>query len=357
MSDMGRSAVAGELGLDAFSEQVYRAIALHSHSRVDELAEWVGTGYDQVAAAIRHLAARNLVREVSADRWIALDPVQVMAVEHARHEATLMAERARLASARAALYDTELFRAFMAGRRPGPAAIQETVSGGSEVWSSLTDVVQQAERSVLWMTLGTTPPAARSAINAQLVRAREKGLRVRGAITAEALAEIRRLNPAGPTSALGDVRQTDAVPMRAVVVDRSVALVPVDAQDMNHGAIMLRAPTLVTAVTTMIDQVYEQARPVNDDDDAASETERRKRAVLELLSIGLTEKIIAERLGKHVRTITRDIEQMCEELGVSGRFGLGAAAAQHGLLPKVGGRGQLLRPLTEGDLPGRAYSG
>lgn len=346
----------GELGLDAFSERVYRAVALHSHSGIDELTEWVGARHAQVAAAVRILAARNLIREVSSDRWMAQDPVQVLAAEQARYEAKLTAERARMAAARAALYDTELFRAFMAGRRRAPAADQEIVGGGTEVWSAITDLMQRAERSVLWMTSGTTPPAARSAIHAQLLRARDGGLWVRGALTADALAEMRRVSPGGVVTGLGDIRQTNAVPMRTVVVDRSIALVPIHAEDLTQGALVLRTPTLVTAVTAMVSHVYDQARPVNDDDDAASETERRKRAVLELLSTGLTEKIIAERLGKHVRTITRDIEQMCDELGVSGRFGLGAAAAQQGLLPRVGSRSRVMRPITEGDLPGRAYS-
>ena len=61
--------------------------------------------------------------------------------------------------------------------------------------------------------------------------------------------------------------------------------------------------------------------------------EEVRKSILQLMSAGLTDEVIARRLGISARTCRRHIAAIMQELGVTSRFAAGVAAVKAGLLP------------------------
>ena len=71
---------------------------------------------------------------------------------------------------------------------------------------------------------------------------------------------------------------------------------------------------------------------------AAAALSRRELEVLELVAAGLTNEAIAARLVLSVRTVERHLANVYAKLGVSGKAGRAAAAAQFSVLRTAGRR-------------------
>ncbi|MEU4485924.1 helix-turn-helix transcriptional regulator [Streptomyces purpurascens] len=65
---------------------------------------------------------------------------------------------------------------------------------------------------------------------------------------------------------------------------------------------------------------------------AANRGDGRDRDVLRLLYQGLDDATVARRLGVSHRTVQRRVQRIMTDLGVSGRFALGAKAQELGLI-------------------------
>ena len=59
------------------------------------------------------------------------------------------------------------------------------------------------------------------------------------------------------------------------------------------------------------------------------------RGLLTLLYQGLDDATVARRLGVSHRTVQRRVQRIMSDLGVSGRFALGAKAQELGLIPDI----------------------
>ncbi|WP_091640903.1 LuxR C-terminal-related transcriptional regulator [Micromonospora pallida] len=72
--------------------------------------------------------------------------------------------------------------------------------------------------------------------------------------------------------------------------------------------------------------------PPVDDPLPALEVSKLDRDILRQLAAGYTDEATAVRLNVSPRTVRRRLALIGEQLGVQGRFGLGVAAAQLGLV-------------------------
>ncbi|KIF69834.1 hypothetical protein HY68_16605 [Streptomyces sp. AcH 505] len=127
----------------------------------------------------------------------------------------------------------------------------------------------------------------------------------------------------GPGGA-GEARESDAVPFRMVLVDRSVAAVPLDLQYPQDGLLLIRDPVVVRALVRIHQTWWEAAQtPVQP-------VPRGLRPVLEALLAGLTDEAAASRLGMSNRTYSRRVCELLAALGTASRFRAGAEAARRG---------------------------
>lgn len=128
----------------------------------------------------------------------------------------------------------------------------------------------------------------------------------------------------GSLGTAGEARESDAVPFRMVLVDRSVAAVPLDLQYPQDGLLLIRDPVVVRALVRIHQTWWEAAQtPVQP-------VPRGLRPVLEALLAGLTDEAAASRLGMSNRTYSRRVCELLAALGTASRFRAGAEAARRG---------------------------
>jgi hypothetical protein len=117
--------------------------------------------------------------------------------------------------------------------------------------------------------------------------------------------------PDGPDG--GQARKLAGVPMRLVIADRKVALVPPAAP--GDAAVLLGPSALLDGLVAMFDTLWEHAySPLRDPTD---------QQLLALLAAGLTDQAIARRLGVALRTVERRVRRMMDGLGARTRFQAG----------------------------------
>ncbi|MCI3931992.1 helix-turn-helix transcriptional regulator [Streptomyces sp. AN091965] len=130
-----------------------------------------------------------------------------------------------------------------------------------------------------------------------------------------------------------EVRTLSEVTAQLVVFDRAVAFVPADRD--RALALEIRVPALARYLAALFDRLWRLATPLFPHpapQPARDGVTARQRAIAELLTEGLTDAGIAERLGMNVRTVRVHISKLAEVLGSTGRTQLGYRIGQSGLL-------------------------
>ncbi|MFJ5099956.1 DNA-binding response regulator [Streptomyces sp. NPDC088554] len=151
---------------------------------------------------------------------------------------------------------------------------------------------------------------------------------------------VRRIVPRHGLAALphplprqlpGRARQTDSIPFKMILVDRSVAAVPLDLQLHFHGLLLIRDPVVVQALVRTHESWWETGEELPTATvPAPGVLPVALRPVLEALLAGLTDEAAATRLGMSSRTYSRRVGDLMAALGTTSRFRAGAEAARRG---------------------------
>lgn len=134
----------------------------------------------------------------------------------------------------------------------------------------------------------------------------------------------------GLAEAGAEVRTMPDVPMDAVVVDASLAVVPNEGQS---GIAMFRLPSVVRTSMELFERVWPSAVALSTSElPDSAELGARERELLTLLSAGWTDESAASRMGISVRTVRRMVSVLMQRLGARSRFQTGVKAAERGWL-------------------------
>ncbi|GAA3368115.1 LuxR family transcriptional regulator [Streptomyces sannanensis] len=135
------------------------------------------------------------------------------------------------------------------------------------------------------------------------------------------------------------IRVTDALPTKLIIVDRQVALVPMlpDQGAASPGFLLLRGRAVVTALAELFDHVWARATPLRltasglaqEDVPTLDDTDMK---LITLMLSGLPDKAVASQLGTSLRTVQRRLRQLMELTGTANRMQLGWYAARAGLV-------------------------
>ncbi len=126
-----------------------------------------------------------------------------------------------------------------------------------------------------------------------------------------------------------EVRAASDIPMQLLILDRRIAVVPIDPGQPQCGAFVVRSAGLVTALVSLFERVWEGAAQVPAVADQIGPIER---AILRCLLAGHTDASAARRLGISPRTVRRHVGSLMERTGARSRFDLGARAESLGWL-------------------------
>ncbi|TDO50647.1 regulatory LuxR family protein [Kribbella sp. VKM Ac-2527] len=127
------------------------------------------------------------------------------------------------------------------------------------------------------------------------------------------------------------VRTMPQVPLNALIIDGSVAVLPADTA--NGSVAVLRLNSVVATARELFERVWPDAVPLSDNDlPVDTDLTHRDREMLRLLALGATDEVAAAQLGISVRTVRRMVAQLMGRLGARSRFQAGVKAADRGWL-------------------------
>ncbi len=327
-----RNSVLQGFGLDATSESVYLTILAEPDSTVADLALRLDLDEDDVRAALDCLRRLSLLRP-SRDSPGALCPVspEIALEALVKHqEAELVRQQNQIAESRAAI-------AVLAAEY----AITRHASG--DVLERLADIDAVRERSVQLARdarhefLSLMPIGAQSAEGMTASRSADTQMLERGVDVRTLCLDTIDRDPATSGYAhrlirLGArVRTVPVLPIRMIIVDREVAMVPVDSERTALGAVLVRGAGIVVAMRTLFDLLWERGR----DFGAPRARDRhgltgQERELLRFLYEGHTDEVVARKLGISIRTCRRITADLMNRLGARSRFQAGAQAAERG---------------------------
>jgi DNA-binding CsgD family transcriptional regulator len=126
-----------------------------------------------------------------------------------------------------------------------------------------------------------------------------------------------------------DVRTLSQVPQAVVVFDRSLAVMfSFDGPDGLPVARRVRDGAVVRVLLDMFEQLWDNASPFAAEDTGYAETiDDLQDSIARLMAQGLTDEVVARRLGMSVRTCRRHIAALLQSLDAVSRFQAGVLAA------------------------------
>lgn len=134
-----------------------------------------------------------------------------------------------------------------------------------------------------------------------------------------------------------DYRERPDVPVKLMVFDRRVALLPVDPEDLSIGALEIDHAVIVAGLVALFEQLWTAGHDPRRGGIPPIVLTRRERAIVTLLADGLTDSAVADRLQLSRRTIAYTLRALMDRIGVENRFQLGLTVGSMRLLEPMGG--------------------
>jgi len=315
------------LGLDAGEQAVYGLLFDCEAASAREIAKAAQQPERSVQKSLSSLELKGFVTRLPEQ-----PPRYLPAPPDIAIEALILRRQGELQQAR--LVGEKLREKLIRGR---PTEKQEgrvvEIISGSEAQVRVYEQLQHTARNEF---LGVErPPYVMGVASRNIAqeRAIARGVVYRNIVDAStlelpgALERLRRQTQAGE-----DTRVFPGASLKLVVIDRSVALVPLSLDRVYDAALLVRSSTLLDALCQLFDLMWETAIPIplldtlpNTESGPSSPNADRLIAVL---ASGLNDKVVAHDLGISARTLDRRIVDLMKGLNARTRFQAGWLAAQ-----------------------------
>lgn len=330
----------------ATADLVYRTIVRSGPATATEVERQLGMSAGEVAAALSELAATDAVR-------LGASPTGREAVWRPAPPAEALAGRRRPRSA------AGVARAGHA--EPGHGRLAATLLAAPTVLDDgirhlptraatrarLAQLNAVVRHEHLAMTPETTFDAesARSAVPMdRMVLSRGARMRVLGS-TSPTLADPLERYGRDPAEPAPEYRAGGSIPMKLIVVDRTVALFPVEPTDLERGYLEVSRRSVVAELVSLFEQHWESADVAKEPALPEIVLGPRERALIELLAEGHSDESAARKLRISRRSVSYAVRTLMDQVGADNRFQLGLALGALGAAkPSATGR-----RATEGD--------
>ncbi|WP_109471703.1 hypothetical protein [Ornithinimicrobium cavernae] len=319
------------LGLDPVEEAAYRKLVAVPSASPAELATQLDIEVGVLGPALAALSEKGLVARSTAGsgEFVASPPMVALGslvrerqedINRARSELEALTEQYRGAAARRTVTD-----------------VIDVVTGGEAVAQRFAQL-QRSARSEVLALIRTGVAVVSAEQNTEEDRAAERGVSFRVVMERAALEQPGVYRNAEEAMSRGEqVRVTDKLPLRMILVDRELALVPLaPAEEEGRGpvgALLVHPSGLLDGLLALFGHAWATGRPLGTTPtgpaarDGLDETDLR---VLTLLLSGLTDQAVGSQLGLSVRTVQRRVATLMEACAVHTRIQLGLQAHKRG---------------------------
>lgn len=176
------------------------------------------------------------------------------------------------------------------------------------------------------------PESARSALPMDRTLL-SRGVRMRVLGTQSAGGDPLAVHGRQPDEPRPDYRETDDIPMKLIVMDRSVALFPVTPDNLDSGYLEVTQERVVSALARLFEQHWTAAGIVQESIMREISLTLREQALVRLLAQGHTDATAARELRISPRSVSSTLRHLMDRLGVNNRFQLGLALGTLRVLP------------------------
>lgn len=226
-----------------------------------------------------------------------------------------------------------------------PADLVEIVVGREATVQRSEQIQRSAVKEVLIID---APPYAGTVV----ANAVEADLLARGSVGYRCLYGRSSLDVPGKLESIKSLvgageqaRVASSLPLKMVMGDDSVAMLPLDAAPASiTAAVVVHPSALLSSLRLMFDALWQTALPVGDagpdrglsvEDGAGDGVPPLERDIIQLLVAGLTDQAIGRQLGLAERTVQRKVRALMSTMDVSNRLQLCIRLAQKGWAPSL----------------------
>ena len=316
------------LGVSAAAEALYLVLAPLERATVTKLSELQNEDAEQVAKTLSKLEDLGLARHVAGEEWHSLALLDAVRILKAQRQAELDAAAASAES---------LQNRIMATLHSQPEDNITVLIGTEAIVAARDEICDNATREVCYFDKPPYFDGRPAATPENLVetspewRVLQRGVKLKcvyhPGFDLDRLAELTLFARNGEES------RTAPVPMKLILVDEQVALIP-SIKSYEPGqelrASLVRHPQLIEALPWLFQSVWDQSVPIIGSN-FGKDSNPRRQMLISLLMTGATDGAIATQLGVNVRSVRRWISELMDELGVTTRLQLGAALVRTGV--------------------------
>jgi DNA-binding CsgD family transcriptional regulator len=248
----------------------------------------------------------------------------------ARTEADLARRQQQIEASRSAIADLAREYGLEAGAE---AEFVERLDSVEAVRERLVDLAAGAREECLSMSPGGTQSPDAMAASRELDQAAlARGVQLRALYQDSVRNDAPTMHHLDGLASLGaEMRTVAALPLMLVVVDRQVALVPIEPLDARQGALVLHSHGAVEAMVALFEQFWSVSMPLGSEPARDGEgLSAQERELLRLLANGDTDEAASRRLGVSLRTVRRLNAALMSRLDAHSRFEAGVRAARRG---------------------------
>jgi DNA-binding CsgD family transcriptional regulator/sugar-specific transcriptional regulator TrmB len=324
-------------GVDRQVESVYLALLEHPAAGVRDIAHMLDIREDDVHDALDKLADLSLVgpqRDGQGTIHL-ISPDVALSYLVAREKARLLQRQHQVENSRAAI--ATLIAKLSAERAPAPAtAALAQVFGLDAIRAKLAELAYNTERQVLSLM----PDGPQTVENLEASKPLDEMLLGRDVEILTIYLDSVRNDPQNRgyvrwlVDLGGQVRTTAVLPLRLVVFDRRIAVVPINPGRSETGAAIVEGNGPVAAMCALFDQLWATSEPYPHAEAHSMGTDTplsgQELAVVRLLAKGDTDTAIGRRLGVSVRTAGRLVSDIMARVDAKSRFQAGLRIGELG---------------------------
>jgi sugar-specific transcriptional regulator TrmB len=131
-----------------------------------------------------------------------------------------------------------------------------------------------------------------------------------------------------------EARYSHTLPMKMIVWDRRIAIVPLSVDNQQGPALLVRGSSLLDALCALFDLTWERSTPLAfslsgalEERRSAGRLSKAAEQAITLLAAGQNDKLIAHETGMSKATLNRRINELMQHFDARTRFQLGWRAA------------------------------
>ncbi|MFD2796575.1 hypothetical protein ACFS27_23640 [Promicromonospora vindobonensis] len=342
------------LGLTPDETLAYSELVAMPSASVADLAAALsafGTSLGDAHRLLRRLEEHGLAARITGDerRFAAAPPAIALGALLARRQDEVRHAEVELGRLE------EVYRVSAAGR--GPTDVVDVIRGEDAVRHRFEQLQLGARECVdafVRPPVVVTSSQENSAEDQAVARGVQYRVIVeRGMLESQAVTVEEAVDA---TEAGEEVRFAQRVPLKLIIVDRRLALMPLTSSGDVVGALLVRESTLLDALLALFENVWERATPLllgtaGLTGDVAHQVDDDDARVLGLMLAGLTDQAVAKQLGTSLRTVQRRVRALMDLAEVETRVQLGWHAALNGWVRPRAGRDERVAEAADGAEP------